>query len=151
MDRSRSYNDDGEEAEHVGISLFIDPKPLNSGKWQTLLETLTKEGKIRLLVVIGKAHFVSQSDRNLRTEFKLAVTFLGKFLQTMPRPVPQVLLSATILKSDVYECTNLLGDMKLNVLHGDLSCRNIMFQVIISGSAASSLKKSARFDIEKSQ
>ena len=96
------------------------PKSLNSGKWKTLLETLAKEGKIRH-VVIDEAHFASRSGQNFRPEFKLVVKFLGKFLQTMPRPVPRVLLSATILKSDVYECTDLLGGMKTNVLHGDLS------------------------------
>ena len=40
-------------------------------------------------------------------------------------------------KSDIYEYTDLLGDMKPNVLHNDLRRRNIMFRVIISGSAGS--------------
>ena len=55
-----------------------------------------------------------------------------------------------MLKSDIYECTDLLGGMVPNVLHGDLSCRNIMFRVIISVSAGRSLKRCARLDFEES-
>ena len=68
----------------------------------------------------------------------------------MPRPVLRILLSATILKSNVYECTDLLGDMKPNVLHGDLSRGNVRFRVIISGNAGSSMRKSAGLDFEES-
>ena len=91
MDRLCSYNTDGEEAEHVGISLFVGPKSLNSRKWQTLLETLATIGNIRL-VVIDEARFISQSGRHFRPEFKSAVKFLGDLLRMMPQPVPRILL-----------------------------------------------------------
>ena len=117
IDRLSSYNTDGEEAQHVGISLFIGPKLINSRVWQTLLERMAKEGNMRL-IVIDEAHFVSQSGRNFRPEFKLAVRFLERLLEMMPRRVPRILLSATMLKSDVEECTTLLGGMEPNVLHG---------------------------------
>ena len=64
--------------------------------------------------------------------------------------VPRILLSATMLKSDVKVCTELLGGMKPNVLHGELSRRNIRSRVFISGNAGSSLRKSARLDFEGS-
>ena len=116
VDRLCLYNTDGEEAEHVGISLFVGPKSLNSRKWQTLLETLATIGNIRL-VVNDMAHFISQSGRNLCPEFKSAVKFLGDSLRMMPQPVPRRLLSATTMKSDIDECTDLLGGTKSNVLH----------------------------------
>ena len=80
------YNTDGEEAEHVGISLFIGLESFDSRKWQTLLETLTTIGNIRL-VVIDVTHFISQSGQNFRPEFKSAVKFLGDLLRMMPQPV----------------------------------------------------------------
>ena len=135
----------------AAISLFIRPKPLrsNNRKWKTLLKTLAKEGNIRL-VVIDEAYFISQSGRNFCPEFKSAVKYLGDLLQMMPQPVPPILLSVTMLKCDVYECTDLLGGMKPNVLHGDLSRQNTIFRVIISEKASASLNKSTRLDFEES-
>ena len=149
VDRLCSHNTDGEKAEHVRISLFIEPMSLNNRKRQTLLETLTKEDNIRLFV-IDELHFISQSGRNFRPEFKLAIKFLGDLLRMMSQLVPRILLSATMLKSDIYECTDLLCRMKPNVLHSDLSRQDIMFRVIISGKESTSLKKSARLDFEES-
>ena len=68
----------------------------------------------------------------------------------MPQPVPRILLCASTMKSDIDECTDLLGGTKSNVLHSDLSRQNIMFRVIISGSADISLKKCARLNFEES-
>ena len=77
-------------------------------------------------------------------EFKEAVQFFGHLLTVIPRSILVVLLSATILETDVHVCTDLLGTEKLCVLHDSLERRSIDFRVFASGSAGNSLKKRAR-------
>ena len=148
MDRLLKFNSDGVEEKHVTINLFIGPKLLTTASWKALLERLARMGLISMLIV-DEAHCISQSGQKFRQEFESAIEFLGHLLTLMPHRVPVVLLSATILKSDVTRCTDLLRTKKLCVLHGSLERRTIDFSVIVSGRAGSSLKKHARVNFKK--
>ena len=66
------------------------------------------------------------------------------------RPCPHFLLSATILPVDVDVCTNLLGNIRPNILRGLLDCRNIKSTTHITGDSVSSLKASAANDFIQS-
>ena len=147
IDQLLSYNADGEEAEHVSLNLFIEPSVMKSKTWQVVLATLARRGLIQMLVV-DEAHSISQAGRHFRPEFVVAVKYLGHPLTLMPYRVPRVLLSATMLKSDIDIIVELLKDKPPIVLHGRLDRRTISFKVIISGSSASSLKKNARRDFK---
>ena len=59
----------------------------------------------------------------------------------MPTPCPRILLSATLREDDISRCTNLLGNMKPNVISGPLDRRSILFRIHISGDATSTLKR----------
>ena len=67
----------------------------------------------------------------------------------MPMCVPVVLMSATILRDDVARCMDLLGKKNLCVLHGSLQRRTVNFSVFVSGRSGSSLRRSAREDLEE--
>ena len=113
-----------------------------------MLERLAKKGMIQLLV-IDEAHFIRQSGRHFRPEFKSAARFMGRLLTLMPRRVPFLLLSATVVRADVEDCIELLGCRPPRVLHGALDRRTIKFSVFVTGCATASLKKSARKNYEK--
>ena len=148
IDRLRSYNVDGEETAHVSINLFIGPRAMNSNTWKTELTRLAEHGLIQMMV-IDEAHYISQSGRHFRPEFITAVEFLRELLKKMPVRVLRVLLSATMVRSDVDLTVKLLGNKAPTILHGKLDRRTISFKVIISGCAASTLKKHARRDLKK--
>jgi superfamily II DNA helicase RecQ len=134
-----------EESKWVTIKLFLGPKALSSQKWGPVLERLARKGVISLFC-IDEAHEVEQSGRFFRPEFKAAVAAIPRLVKIMPKPVPRVLLSATLRQRDVDVCAQLLGDMRPNVLAGPLDRRSIKVTVHISGDSASSLKNSAKRD-----
>ena len=96
------------------------------------------------MIVVDEAHYVNQSGRHFRPEFKTAAKYLGELVRKMPKPVPRVLLSATLSKSDVDTCAGYLGKKAPSVLHGSLARRDVDFRVIVSGNATSSLKRNAK-------
>ena len=144
LNRLHKYNQfDGEEAKHVTISLFMGPKLLTSEPWRKVLSGLARKGMI-LMIVVDEAHYVNQSGRHFRPEFKSAANCLGELIKIMPRPVPRVLLLATLSDSNVDKCTGCLGNKAPSVLHGSLARHEIDFRVIISGNVTSSLKRCAK-------
>ena len=122
---------------------------MTSTRWGPVLEKLAEQGLISLFC-IDEAHEVEQSGRHFRPEFKTAMKVIPHLIKLMPRPCPHILLSATLLRSDIDVCTELLGDMRPNILHGRLDCRNIKFTTHISGDSASSLQLSAQNDFKES-
>ena len=101
------------------------------------------------LIVVNEAHFINQSGRHFRPEFLTAVRYLGHLIRLMPRRVPRVLMSATLLKSDIDLIIKLMEDMEPQVLHGPLDRRTIAFKVFVSGRGRTTLKKSAKYHFKK--
>ena len=64
-------------------------------------------------------------------------------LDTMPNPVPRVIMSATLRSTDQSTCTTLLGGMAPNVMHGSLARRGTVLSCIVSGQSTTTLKKNA--------
>ena len=93
------------------------------------------------MIVIDEVNYVSQSRRYFRSEFITKVEVLGELLKKLPVLVPRVLLSATMLRSDVDLTVKLLSNKAPTILHGKLDQRTISFKVIISGCSTSALKK----------
>ena len=101
----------------MSINLFIGPHALSSNTWKSELAKLARRGLIQM-ITIDEAHFISQSGRHFRPEFNTAVDVLGELLKMMHEPVPRVLLSATMLRSDIDFNVKMLGGKAPTVLHG---------------------------------
>ena len=134
-----------EKSKWVTIKFFLGPKALTSQKWDPVLEQPAQKGLISLFC-IDEAHEVEQSGRFFRPEFKLTVAVIPRLVKIMSKPVPCVLLSATLCQRDIDVCTQLLGNMRPNVPAGPLDCRTIKVTIHVSGDLASSLKNSAKRD-----
>ena len=138
-----------DKARYDTIALFLGHNAMTSTRWGPMLGKLAKQGLISFFC-IDKAHEVEQSGQHSRPEFKKAVSVIPQLGKLMPRLCPHILLSVTLLPTDIDVCPNLLGDMRPNILHGPLDHWNIKFTTHITGDSASSLKASAANDFIES-
>jgi hypothetical protein len=83
------------------VYLFVSPQTLSSSsKWWKPLMKLSKGG-LMALICIDEAHEVAQQGRSFRPEFIEAVRCLNVLFAASSRPLPRILMSATIQNSDV--------------------------------------------------
>lgn len=99
-------------------------------------------------VCVDEFHYIEQSGRHFRPEFRDALKFIQALLRDMPTPIPRILMSATATTNDIQTATSLLGKMTANVVHGPLDRRSILFKVVVSGDATPALIKSAKKDFK---
>lgn len=95
-------------------------------------------------VCIDEVHFVEQSGRYFRPEFKDAVTFLGGLNKIAPRPFPCTMMSATARPKDIDTVTHLLGDVRPTVMHNEFSRSDTSFYCFITGRSSTSLLQRAK-------
>lgn len=140
--RLKAYTN--EEAKHNSILLFASPNSLRGGSsWMKVISLLAADGLIRT-VAIDEAHEVEQSGRSFRTEFVDAAKNLNSLIKSMPNPVPRILMSATLRRSD-YDSIATIFDMdNVAVMQGQLAQRNTMFEFFVEGDPVKSLVKFAR-------
>ena len=98
------------ELDHTSIILFVLPDALAADSpWYTdVFMKLAKRGFLSLFC-IDEAHSIAQAGRCFRTEFVDAVANAKTMLDTIPHPVPRVIMSATLRSTDQSTCTTLLG------------------------------------------
>ena len=107
-DRLALYSDI--EADHISILLFASPNSLIGGsKWMKMFRRLASSGFIRT-IAIDEAHEVEQSGRSFRTEFVEAAKTLNSLIESMPNPIPRLLMSATFRRTD-YDAVSKLFDI----------------------------------------
>ena len=87
---------------------------------------------------------MEQSGRSFRPTFQAAASIIPQLIKLMPHPVPHIILSATLRKSDEDTVPQLLGDMQPNVLCGPMGRRNLLYMTRVTGSESTSLKTSAQ-------
>ena len=86
---------------HRTVYLFVSPQTLSSSSlWWKHLMKLSNAG-LMALVCIDEAHEVAQSGRSFRPEFVEAVKCLNILVDASSRPLPRIIMSATMRNSDV--------------------------------------------------
>jgi superfamily II DNA helicase RecQ len=128
-----------EEAESSTIIIFASPNALRSGSpWLPLLDRLAKKDLISMLA-IDEAHEVHQSGRNFRPEFFDAVENMKKLYDVLPRPVPRLVMSATMTSEDIDVVTKNFGIDRYVMMCGSLARRQTLFRFRVSGNPAKSV------------
>jgi ATP-dependent DNA helicase RecQ/bloom syndrome protein len=120
------------------VYLFVSPQTLSSSsKWWKPLMKLSKGG-LMALICIDEAHEVAQQGRFFRPEFVEAVKCLNVLFDASSRPLPRIIMSATMQNSDV---DFLLSEMKtdranpnVRIFWQKMNRRSISIDVLFSGN-----------------
>jgi superfamily II DNA helicase RecQ len=91
------------------------------------------------MLAIDEAHEVHQSGRNFRPEFFDAVENMKNLYDVLPRPVPRLVMSATMTSEDIDVVTKKFGIDRYVMMCGSLARRQTLFRFKVSGNPAKSV------------
>ena len=145
--RLQTYSVDCDERDHSSIIVFASPNALKKGsRWLRMFDDIGQKDLISM-VAIDEAHEVHQSGRNFRPEFMEAVANLNWLIDRMPRPVPRLIMSATMTEEDVTIVSRLFGMKNSIMMCGSLERRNTFFKFEVKGDSARAMLRSAESDL----
>ena len=148
--RARLLGMEEDEIQHISAIVFLSASALKEeSPWYSTIAELSRRGNISMLC-IDEGHYVYQSGRSFRTDFTIAVENMSKLMDLMPRPVPRLVMSATLRQCDRDRVTELLGSMEPNISHGSLARRGTMFTCEVSGNPAATMKASSKKNLKTS-
>jgi superfamily II DNA helicase RecQ len=130
------------------VYLFVSPQTLSSSSlWWKHLMKLSKAG-LMALVCIDEAHEVAQSGRSFRPEFVEAVKCLNILVDASSRPLPRIIMSATMRNSDVdfllQEMKSNRADPNVGIFWQKMNRRTISIDVLFSGNPTVTVGSSLR-------
>jgi superfamily II DNA helicase RecQ len=116
--RLHSYTYSDDEKGCSSIIIFASPNALRTGsRWLRLLSSMAAKDMISMLA-IDESHEVHQSGRSFCPEFLEAVDNLKILFDSMPRPVPRLMMSAIMTQEDVDLVCSKFGVRQYAILCG---------------------------------
>ncbi len=130
------------------VYLFVSPQTLSSSSlWWKHLMKLSNAG-LMSLVCIDEAHEVAQSGRSFCPEFVEAVKCLNILVDASSRPLPRIIMSATMRNSDVdfllQEMKTNRADPNVGIFWQKMNRRTISINVLFSGNPTVTVGSSLR-------